>query len=71
MENCIKQGQFMKCSKNNINIYALNHEFGHLIENYVINEYNLSNLVKYINLLRDVKNATRKSKSMSIYSKRI
>lgn len=41
--NGLKTGHFMPCSDKSINTYALNHEFGHLIENYLINEYNINN----------------------------
>lgn len=33
----------MPCSDNNLEKYALNHEFGHLLENCLINEYNINN----------------------------
>lgn len=43
----IKDGNFMPCANNKINVYALNHEFGHLIENYLINEYNINNTLEF------------------------
>ena len=43
----IEKGNFMPCSDKDIEKYALNHEFGHLVENYLINEYNISNPNKF------------------------
>ena len=47
IKNGISSGNFMPCSDSNIDKYALNHEFGHLLENYLINEYNISNPNKF------------------------
>lgn len=47
----IKKGQFMPCSDNNINKYAVTHEFGHVIETYLLNEYNINNPLEYENAL--------------------
>lgn len=53
----IKNNNFMPCSDKNINVYALNHEFGHLVENYLINEYNKNNLALYNNYRTKVRMA--------------
>ena len=45
--NGIKNKHFMPCSDNNINNYALTHEFGHVLETYLLNEYNISNPLEY------------------------
>lgn len=45
--NGIKNKHFMPCSDNNINNYALTHEFGHVLETYLLNEYNISNTLEY------------------------
>lgn len=47
IKSSIKSGEFMPCSNDNIDKYVLNHEFGHLIENYLINEYNINNPIEY------------------------
>jgi len=53
-----KNGHFMPCSDKNIDKYALNHEFGHLVENYLINEYNISNPAEYSNFKTKIRTAT-------------
>lgn len=58
IKNGLKSGHFMPCSDNNINVYALNHEFGHLVENYLINEYNINNPVEYSKFKNQIKTAT-------------
>lgn len=47
ISNAIKNKQFMPCSDSNINNYALTHEFGHVLETYLLNEYNISNPFEY------------------------
>ena len=47
ISNAIKKGNFMPCSDNNISKYALTHEFGHVLETYLLNEYNISNPLEY------------------------
>lgn len=42
-----RTGLFMPCSDKSIEKYALNHEFGHLVETYLINEYNIHNPKEY------------------------
>ena len=37
----------MSCSDENLKYYALNHEFGHLVETYLLNSYNESNKEEY------------------------
>lgn len=54
----VKEGWFMPCSNKCIDTYALNHEFGHLIENYLINEYNISNPAEYANFKTKINTAT-------------
>lgn len=39
----VKNFEFMPCSDKNINNYAITHEFGHVIENYLLKEYSLKN----------------------------
>lgn len=58
----IKKGQknshFMPCSDKNIDKYALNHEFGHLVENYLINEYNINNQADFSKFKTKIKTTT-------------
>lgn len=54
----VKTGWFMGCSDKNLNKYALNHEFGHLVENYLINEYNINNPKEYNLYKKQLRNAT-------------
>ena len=62
----INNNEFMNCNKNSINVYALNHEFGHLVEIYLINEYNISNPAIYNNFKTRFKTADV-NKRMSIF----
>lgn len=57
---------FMPCSKNNVIKYALNHEFGHLVENHLINEYNLKNPAEYNNYKTRIKMASNQSQINNI-----
>lgn len=45
-KNIIKD-HYMSCSDENLKYYALNHEFGHLVETYLLNSYNESNKEEY------------------------
>lgn len=53
-----KTGYFMPCSDKYFDTYALNHEFGHLVENYLINEYNINNPVEYSNFKTKIRTST-------------
>lgn len=53
-----KTGQFMPCSDKYVDIYALNHEFGHLVENHLINEYNINNPAEYSNFKTKIRTST-------------
>lgn len=53
-----KSGHFMPYSDKNIDKYALNHEFGHLVENYLINEYNINNPNEFNNFKTKIRTAT-------------
>lgn len=53
-----KTGQFMPCSDKYVDTYALNHEFGHLVENHLINEYNINNPVEYSNFKTKIRTST-------------
>lgn len=65
IKRLVKNNKFMPCTDKHINTYALNHEFGHLIENYLISEYNKNNLALYNNYRTKV----RMAKSPSIANK--
>lgn len=70
----INDGWFMPCSKDNIDKYALTHEFGHLVENYLINEYNIANPSEYNAFIRNINSATSRyqtSKVIKEYEKNI
>lgn len=70
----VDQGWFMPCSDKNIDTYALNHEFGHLVENYLINEYNINNPAEYSNYITRLKTATTQyqvSKTVKEYENKI
>lgn len=54
----LKTGHFMPCSDKSIDTYALNHEFGHLVENYLINEYNINNPIEFSLYKKNLLNAT-------------
>lgn len=45
-KNIIKD-HYMPCSDENLKYYALNHEFGHLVETYLLNSYNERNKEEY------------------------
>ena len=60
IKNAIKTKQFMPCSENNIKKYALNHEFGHLVETHLINEYNIHNPKEYEAFKFKIENAKTK-----------
>lgn len=47
----IKKGKFMPCSKKSIDVYAVNHEFGHVVETHLLNNYNKSHPTEYQNAL--------------------
>lgn len=53
-----KTGQFMPCSDKYVDTYALNHEFGHLVENHLINEYNINNPAEYSNFKTKIRTST-------------
>ena len=53
-----KTGYFMPCSDKYFDTYALNHEFGHLVENYLINEYNINNPFEYSNFKTKIRTST-------------
>lgn len=53
-----KTGQFMPCSDKYVDTYALNHEFGHLVENHLINEYNINNSAEYSNFKTKIRTST-------------
>ena len=53
-----KTGQFMPCSDKYVDTYALNHEFEHLVENHLINEYNINNPVEYSNFKTKIRTST-------------
>lgn len=63
----VKEGWFMPCSNKCIDTYALNHEFGHLIENYLINEYNISNPAEYANFKTKINTATSQAQVRKAY----
>ncbi len=56
----INKGWFMPCSDKKVDVYALNHEFGHLVENYLIKEYNINNPADYNQYITRLKNARSK-----------
>ena len=62
----VKKGWFMPCDNKHIDTYALSHEFGHLVENYLINEYNISNPTDYNNFFAKLKNATTQYRANQI-----
>lgn len=57
----------MPCNEKNIDVYALNHEFGHLIENYLINEYNINNPTKVLELGKKIKQASSKYEATQLF----
>lgn len=63
----IEKGNFMHCSEENIDTYALNHEFGHLVENYLINEYNINNPAEYSNFKTRIRTATTQYQVNKVY----
>lgn len=58
ISDCINDGWFMPCSKANVDKYALTHEFGHLVENYLINEYNINNPIEYSAFVKKINGAS-------------
>jgi len=58
IKRCINTNHSMPCSDNNIDKYALNHEFGHLVENCLINEYNINNPSEFKAYKTKIKNAS-------------
>ena len=63
----LKTGHFMPCSDKSIDTYALNHEFGHLVENYLINEYNKNNPIEYVDFKNKIKTATTQYQASKIF----
>lgn len=47
----VNRGNFMPCNDKYFNRYALTHEYGHVVETYLLNEYNINNPVEYKNAL--------------------
>lgn len=43
----VNKGNFMPCTDKYIDKYALTHEYGHVVETYLLNEYNINNPVEY------------------------
>ena len=43
----VKQGDFMPCSSKYIDRYAITHEYGHVVESYLLKEYNINNPAEY------------------------
>lgn len=43
----VNKGNFMSCTDKYIDKYALTHEYGHVVETYLLNEYNINNPVEY------------------------
>ena len=62
----VDNGWFMPCSKNNIDKYALTHEFGHLVETYLINVYNIANPSKYNNFIKNINNASSRYQATKV-----
>lgn len=72
--NGVKDGRFMACSDKNIKLYALNHEYGHLVENYLINEYNINNVNEYnefVKALHSAKSDYEVRKTYKTYENKI
>ena len=70
----INSNWFMPCDKKNINTYALNHEFGHLVENYLISEYNKNNPMKYSSFeakLKTINNQNQLKRKIDYYETKI
>ena len=47
MKNAIDRGEFMPCSNKNIDKYAITHEYGHVVESYLLKKYSDSNVNEY------------------------
>lgn len=70
----INSNWFMPCDEKNINTYALNHEFGHLVENYLISEYNKNNPMKYSSFeakLKTINNQNQLKREIDYYETKI
>lgn len=55
----VNKGNFMPCSDKYIDKYALTHEYGHVVETYLLNEYNINNPVEYKTALSNQYNWTK------------
>lgn len=69
MKNDIEVSQSMPCSDNKISVYSITHEFGHFIENKLIEEYKKEHLAEFFEMKTRALNATTLSKSSSIVRK--
>lgn len=67
IKNKIKDNWFMPCNNKSIDKYVINHEFGHIVENYLINDYNMNNIQEYNNLLIKLQNVKDKKQYKTIY----
>ena len=47
IKNGISKGNFMPCNNKFTDKYALTHEFGHVVETFLLNEYNINNPLEY------------------------
>ncbi len=70
----IRENNFMPCKNKNVDTYALTHEFGHLVENYLINIYNINNPKEYNSFIKQIKiekKANLRKKIFAEYEKKI
>lgn len=68
ISNKIKENWFMPCNEKSIDNYALTHEFGHLVETYLINEYNINNPVEYSSFKSKIIKAKSRTEINMIYN---
>lgn len=64
--NDIKIFHSMPCADNMLSVYSITHEFGHFIENKLIEEYNKSHLAEFLNMKTRALNTKSISQSVTI-----
>lgn len=68
-EEGFKKFWSMPCSENLKSVYSLTHEFGHFIENKIIDDYNKQHLAEFLNMKTRALNAKSNSQSRAILRK--
>jgi len=54
ISKAVLKGHFMPCADGYISKYALTHEFGHVVETYLLKMYNKKNYAEYKEVLKDI-----------------